>query len=180
MNSLRGMGKAFGIRLPRRRSENFAERAQAALAEELGEALSGLIESIEFISGKIEEYDERIEAVARERYPEVGRLSKIPGIGVLTALTFVVTLGHAGRFEHSRDVGGYVGLTPAQRQSGETDPQLPITKAGDGYLWKLLVQSAHCVLRSKQASQIRQWGVQSCERGGKNGRSGRRWQLRGS
>ena len=88
------------------------------------------------------------------------RLTSIPGVGRLTAVTFVLTLGRAERFAHSRDVGGFLGLRPRQRQSGARDPQLGISKSGDPYLRKLLVQCAHHILGHwGKDSALRQWGL---------------------
>ena len=79
---------------------------------------------------------------------------EVSGVGTLTAFSFMLTIGEARRFVRSRDVGGYLGLRPRQQQSGERHPQLGITKAGDRYLRKLLVQSAHCVLRKYALSGV--------------------------
>ena len=88
------------------------------------------------------------------------RLTSIPGVGRLTAVTFVLTLGRAERFAHSRDVAGFLGLRPQQRQSGARDPQLGISKSGDPYLRKLLVQCAHHILgHCGKDSALRQWGL---------------------
>jgi transposase len=46
----------------------------------------------------------------------------------------VLTLGSKERFQKSRDVGCYLGLRPRRSQSGDRDPQLGITKAGNVYL----------------------------------------------
>jgi len=64
----------------------------------------------------------------------------------LIALTFVLTVGDRERFGKSREVGCYVGLRPKQSESGQSQPQLPITKEGDRYLRMLLVQGAHHIL----------------------------------
>ena len=73
---------------------------------------------------------------------------------------FVLTLGRKERFAHSRDVGSYLGLRPRQKQSGERDPQLGISKSGDKYLRKLLVQCAHHILGHwGKDSALRQWGL---------------------
>jgi transposase len=58
----------------------------------------------------------------------------IHGVGHITALTFVLTLGDKSWFGRSRDVGCYLGLRPKRSQSGERDPQLGITKTGNAYL----------------------------------------------
>ena len=69
-------------------------------------------------------------------------LIKVYGVGQLTALTYVLTLGSKQRCQRSRDVGCYLGLRPRSSQSGERDPQLGITKAGNVYLRSLLIECA--------------------------------------
>ena len=96
-------------------------------------------------------------------------LCSVPGVGILTSLRYVLTLSDAQRFAHSRDVGPYLGLRPRQNQSGERDPQLGISKAGNGYLRKLLVQcSNHILGHFGKESELREWGLALAGRGGKN------------
>jgi transposase len=72
----------------------------------------------------------------------------------------VLTLGRTERFAHSRDVAGFLGLRPKQRQSGARDPQLGISQSGDPYLRKLLVQCSHSMLGHwGKDSALRQWGL---------------------
>ncbi|MDD9934442.1 MAG: transposase [Myxococcales bacterium] len=93
----------------------------------------------------------------------------IHGVGALTALAFVHTLEEPSRFTHSRQVGAYLGLVPKQSQSGSQDPQLRISKAGDGYVRKLLVNCAQRMLGPfGQDSDLRRYGLRIQERGGKN------------
>ena len=68
--------------------------------------------------------------------------------GAVTSLTYILTLEEPRRFARSRAVGAYLGLRPRQRQSGERDPALRITKAGDRDLRRLLVQCAQYIWRS--------------------------------
>jgi transposase len=66
-------------------------------------------------------------------------------------------------------VGCYVGLRPKQSESGQSQPQLRITKEGDRYLRQLLVQGAHCILsRRGPDTDLKRWGLKLAERGGKN------------
>jgi transposase len=75
------------------------------------------------------------------------------------------------RFRHSRDVGAYLGLVPRQSQSGQRDLQLPISKAGDGRLRRLLVQCAHHILGPfGRDSSLRRWALALAARGGPAGR----------
>ena len=81
----------------------------------------------------------------------------------------MLTIGDPGRFEKSRMVGCFLGLRPRQKDSGESNPQLGITKAGDVYLRKTLVNCAHYILGKHGAdSDLRRFGLRICERGGKN------------
>jgi len=142
-------------------------RAVAALPEFLRTALTGLLRQIDALSGGIGGYDRQIAGLA-EGHPELERLESIPGVGRLTALTFVLTLGRVERFAHSRDVAGFLGLRPKQRQSGARDPQLGISKSGDAYMRKLLVQCAHHILgHYGKDSALRQWGLAKSEGGKK-------------
>jgi hypothetical protein len=84
-----------------------------------------------------------IERLAQESYPQVARLKQVKGVGTLIALTFLPTLEDAHRFRKSRDVGCYLGLQPGRRNSGQSEPQMHISKEGDPYLRTLLVQGAH-------------------------------------
>jgi transposase len=159
VNTARSLAKGFGLRLPASITSTFGARALAKLPEDLHAALRGLLEQIDAIGGKIRDYEKRIAEVAA-KHAEVKRLAGVPGVGTLTAVTFVLTLGRKERFVHSRDVGSFLGLRPQQRQSGERNPQLGVSKSGDHYLRKLLVQCAHHILGQwGRDSALRQWGL---------------------
>lgn len=159
VNAARGIAKGIGHRLPKTITLTFGKRATAALPENLVPALTLLLGQIDKLSEGIAEYEARIAAIAAQR-PEVKPLTSIPGVGTLTALTFTLTLGRSSRFQQSRDVGSYLGLRPRRQQSGAHDPELGISRAGDKYLRKLLVQCAHYVLgRFGPDSALRQWGL---------------------
>jgi transposase len=162
VNAARGLAKGFGLRLPVAVTPTFGARAMAMLPEVLQAALRSMLEQIDQLGTAIRAYQQRIEASASQ-HPEMQQLASVPGVGVLTAATFVLTLGRKERFVHSRDVGSYLGLRPQQKQSGERDPQLGISRSGDRYLRKLLVQCAHHVLGTwGKDSALRQWGLSKC------------------
>jgi len=167
INSARGIAKGFGVRLPKSITATFGKRALADLPAMLGPALAAVLEQIDALSHRIAGYDQQVGKLAAA-HPEVQRLTSIPGVGPLTAVTFTLTLGRAERFAHSRDVAGFLGLRPRQRQSGARDPQLGISKSGDPYLRKLLVQCAHHILgHFGKDSALRQWGLAKAEGGKK-------------
>jgi transposase len=169
VNAARGLAKVQGLRLAPTITLTFAERSLATLPAALRTVLRPLLEQVDQLSRQIVNYDGLLEEIAATRYPETARLRSIPGVGPLTALTYVLTLSQAQRFAHSRDVGPYLGFQPKQRQSGGRDPQLGISKAGNSYLRKLLVQCAHHILgHFGPDSRLRRWGLLLAERGGKN------------
>jgi transposase len=160
INFARGITKTMGHRLPSSTSHCFAERVRAAVPEALYPALLPLLEVLKQMEAQIENYDDKIETLAAEQYPETRWLRQVPGVGTLTSLTFVLTVGQPERFAHSRDVGAFLGLVPQRRQSGEQDPQLPISKCGDRYLRRLLVQCAHVLMkRYGPDCALRQWAL---------------------
>lgn len=130
-----------------------------------------LLTLIDVITEQILAFDKEIDQLADSKYPESFALCQIHGVGALTSLTFVLTLEDKHRFRKSRDAGCFLGLQPRRSQSGRSDPQLGITKAGDGYLRTLLVQCAHHILGPfGPPSALQLWGRKLAERGGKNGR----------
>ena len=106
---------------------------------------------------------------AVERYPQTKPLQQISGVGALTSLAFVLTVGDPSRFEKSRDVAAYFGLVPRRDQSGTKDPQLGISKAGDTYVRRLLVGSAHYILGPfGPDTDLRRFGEKLASRGDKS------------
>jgi len=169
VNTARGLVKGFGYRLPDCTTTAFSNKALPQLPAVLQDQLIPLLAVIDTVNLEIQSYDRAIELMARQRYPETGFLQQVNGVGPLTALTFVLTVGDPERFASSRDVGCYVGLRPRHSQSGEYDPELGITKAGDTYLRKLLVQCSHHVLGQwGQDSALKRWGLKLVQKGGKN------------
>lgn len=170
VNAARGLAKCHGQRLARSVTATFGERSQELLKAELAAALEPLLQQIDALGKQIKVYDKQIQQQAAERYPETAALDAVPGVGALTALSFVLTLGDARRFRHSREVGAYLGLCPRRRQSGSRDPRLRISKEGDEYLRRLLVQCAHWILGPFGSdTALRRWGLRLAERGGAHG-----------
>jgi transposase len=166
INSARGLAKPMGERLKKCDAESVKE----SLADGMGEAVEAVIrpmlKSVEAISKQIAVYEDQIEGIAK-RYPEMKLLTQVYGVGTLIALTYILTIEDAQRFEHSRDVGPYLGLTRKQRESGDSEPELGITKAGDQLLRRLLVQGAHCILRQGAPdSDLKAWGMARLQPGG--------------
>jgi transposase len=75
------------------------------------------------------------------------RLTTIPGIGPITATALTATVGDATVFESGRHLAAWLGLVPRQNSSGGKERLGGISKAGDGYLRRLLVHGARAVMR---------------------------------
>jgi len=169
INSARGLAKSAGYRLAACATDYVKVELLATLPAELAQTLRPLLEAVEAVTRQILAIEAELEQIAREQYPETQRLRQVPGVGPLIALTFVLTIDDPGRFGKSRDIGCYVGLRPRQSESGERSPELSISKEGDRYLRKLLVQGAQQILRrSGPETDLKRWGWKLAGRGGKN------------
>ncbi|MGB2901653.1 MAG: IS110 family transposase [Candidatus Acidiferrum sp.] len=168
VNTARGLAKSLGERLPICDADQMGVEQTESLPAELQHVLEPLLTEVVSLTEKIKEMDRRVEQIARENYPETKLLQQVKGVGPLIALTFVLTLEDKTRFQKSRDVGCYVGLRPRRSDSGESQPQLRITKEGDAYLRKMLVQGAHYILGYRGPdTDLRRWGLKLAARGGK-------------
>lgn len=165
----RAMVKVFGARLPRCSTDAFARKVESFVPEVLRPALLPVLAIISALSAEIRELDRKIDALAKDTYPDTSLLSQVGSVGNLTALAYVLTLEDPSRFPKTRVVGSYLGLRPRQKDSGDKQPQLRITKAGDQLLRGLLVECAHHMLGPLGAdTDLRRWGLKLAERGGKN------------
>jgi transposase len=169
VNAARGLTKSYGQRLRKCGTEQMNREIAKGLSQELRDALDPLLGEIESLNERIAEYNRRAEQIAKEVHPEVALLKQVKGVGTLIALTYILTLDDPHRFHRSRDAGCFLGLRPGRRNSGNSEPQLHISKEGDRYPRTLLVQGAHYILGPfGQDSDLRCWGLKLAERGGKN------------
>jgi len=170
VNAVRGVVKSAGGRLPKCATASFAVQAGPALPDELRKATLPLLEQITALSGQIRRMDRQIEKLA-QRYPEIAVLRTAPGVGPVVAAAYVLTLDRPDAVHGSRAAGAFLGLRPQRSQSGDSDPQHRITKTGNIYLRRLLVQAAHYILgRFGPDSALRRWGLKLAASGGQRGK----------
>jgi transposase len=169
-NSVRFLLKSLGVFVPSSiKALAFTRKVRAQLAPADATLVEPLLAAIDELNAQIKALDAELEALAHETYPATERLRQIPGVGPLTALCFVLTLEDPKHFEHARSVGPYLGLVPRRDQSGETDKQLGITKAGHMQLRCLLVNCAHYILGPfGPPCALRTAGERIAARGGKS------------
>ena len=170
ISSVRFTIKSLGIRLPSPNTACFAKRCRILLEGEHGELLAMVepsLQILDLLTKNIRELERRIEVLCEESYPATRALRQIPGVGPITALSFVLTVGDAERFGRPRDVGAYLGLVPKRDQSGDLDKQLRISKAGDAYLRRLLVGAAQYILGPFGPDcDLKRTGLALAQRGG--------------
>ena len=102
INAARGLTKSYGERLPSCGTNQMGRDVAESLSPTLRTALDPLLEEVEEITERIREYDGMLGQMAKERYPEVDLLTQVHGVGILIALTFVLTVEDPHRFRRSR------------------------------------------------------------------------------
>lgn len=168
INRVRGVLKSFGVKVPRMSTRAFHARVGELVPPLLRPALVPLLEELGTIHLRIKSLDDTIQREIAARYPAIERLKQVHGVGTLTALAFALSIGDPGRFKKSRDIGPFVGLCPRKHSSGDSDPQLSITRAGNPFLRRILVQGAQYVLGPFGPDcELRRHGQKLVLRGGK-------------
>lgn len=168
-NSIRGFLKTYGVRLPLGRKD-FHELVLAA-ASRLGGAvkmsLEALLATLSAIDCEIKSFDVWLKKHAAQN-DDAKILKSIDGVGDITALAFLTEIDDPLRFKRSRDVAAYLGLTPKQYSSGETQKQGRISKQGSTYVRYLLIEAATVMLtRCSLWSPIKAWGMKLMVKVGK-------------
>jgi len=166
--SLRGVLRGFGLKVGPTTPRTFEARVRelvdghptlVTVAEALLAARTELLR-------RFEELERRLVEVGRADV-RVRRLTTVPGVGNLVALTFVAAIDDPSRFRSSRQVGAYLGLTPKRYQSGETDVSGRISKIGDHGVRTMLYEAANVMLtRPVKGSALKDWALAVAKRAG--------------
>jgi len=170
INSVRFLLKSLGVFVSSSiKAMAFTRKVRVQLSPADTALVEPLLAAVDAINAQVKALDAELETLAGETYPATARLRQIPGVGPLTALCFVLTLEDPRHFDHARSVGPYLGLVPRRDQSGQTDKQLGITKAGHVQLRCLLVNCAHYILGPfGPPCALRTAGERLATRGGKS------------
>lgn len=123
-----------------------AELEQLPLLPYAAERRKKLLAGLDGLEAEISELDRGVAEEARRR-PEAVRLMTHPGVGPVTALAMVLTLGPAERFESAKQVGSYFGLIPSEESSGGKQRLGKISKQGSSFLRFLLVEAGQTAAR---------------------------------
>jgi transposase len=167
VNRVRGLVKSVGGRLPACDARSFPDKVNACVPEALRVAVEPLLRTVTSLSEEIAALDRQVDELADHKYGRAtGAMRQVTGVGALISTTYVLTIRDPRRFPKSRQVGPYLGLTRRQNQSGESDPELGISKAGNEYLRQLLVNAAHYILGPfGPDTGLRRWGLRKAQAG---------------
>jgi len=147
-NQLQAMALSHGVQKKRKlwTKAGRAELEQLPLLAYAAQRRKKLLEALDELDVEISELDRRVAEEARER-PEAVRLMTHPGVGSVTALAMVLTLGPAERFGSGKQVGSYFGLIPSEESSGGKQRLGKISKQGSSFLRFLLVEAGQTAAR---------------------------------
>jgi len=165
-NQIRGLLKNFGLIIGKVGRSVFPTRVRELLMERpiLERAVLPLLDLREQLKTEVAEFDRMLLKLTRDN-DAARRLTTVPGVGPITALTFISTIDDPTRFRRSRSVGAYIGLTPKRYASGEIDRNGKISKCGDGMLRSYLFEAAGVLLtRVPKWCAIKAWGIKLAQR----------------
>lgn len=147
-NQLQAMALSHGVQKKRKlwTKAGRAELEQLPLLPYAAERRKRLLEALDGLEAEIVELDQQVAEEARER-PEAVRLMTHPGVGPVTALAMVLTLGPAERFGSAKQVSSYFGLIPSEDSSGGKQRLGKISKQGSSFLRFLLVEAGQTAAR---------------------------------
>jgi len=141
--------------------------AQLELSEALQAEIAPLVLLLQSLNEQIKQADLRLRVLA-EGDEVLARLRTVPGVGVITATSFVSTLDEAERFAGAKQARAYLGLVPSERSSGERQRRGHISKAGPGRARHMLVEAAWTILRRRSAANaaLHDWAAKIMARRG--------------
>ncbi|MBT4880166.1 MAG: IS110 family transposase [Alphaproteobacteria bacterium] len=168
-NSIRGMLKAYGVRLGPIGVEKFSEcinKTLNDLPEIFQKSISSLLNCIDQLIEEVKKLDKLLNVLAAKD-AEIKLLMTVPGVGRITAIAYKCALDDPSRFKDPYNVGAYFGLTPRQYSSGERVLQAGIFKCGNTDVRSLLMEAALVMLtRSKKWSRLKVWGIKIAQKRG--------------
>lgn len=158
MNQMRGHLHEFGIVMGQGRAA-LRKRLVEVLEDKslplmFRQSMRSMQEALETLEEKLSALDKRIESWSKQD-EQAQRLMTLGGVGAITASAAVATTGDARLFKNGRQYAAWLGLVPSQNSSGGKTKLGGITKRGDRYLRKLLIQGSRTVMLAAARAQKR-------------------------
>lgn len=167
MGTIRGLLKIYGFKIGTQ--SKFCDKVRLTikpLSSLVRSSIESLLSCIEKDEKSLKELDKMLSDI-QKKDDDCKRLMTIPGVGIITAMTYKVTLDHPERFKHSTSVGAYLGLTPKQYASGNVDRHGSISKIGSKECRTLLYEAAHTLLMcTKPTFKLKSWGLKLAKKKG--------------
>ena len=162
ITSLKGHLKVYGIRLGTGTGKTFRKKVECAIAAlntHVQQVIKSLLNVLDVVEEEIQKLDKTVKDIGKED-ERVKLLQTVDGVGPITALAYIAEIDNPLRFEDSKDVGAYIGLTSTQYSSGELQRQGGISKRGSKSTRCALVEAATTLLtRCKKRSKLQAWGL---------------------
>jgi transposase len=165
-NQIRGALKTLGVMTGTTKGRGFMPRVIELRADNdwLGPVLDPLIAAHASIAEQLKVVSASVLDAARED-ADVRRMMTVPGIGAMTALAFKAAIDDPRRFTSSTKVGPYLGLTPRQYQSGESEWIGGIGKTNDPLLRSYLYEAAGVLMtRVRRSCPLKIWALRLAKR----------------
>lgn len=169
-NDLRGILRNFGLKVGIVSTLNFEQRIRELIDgdDELIAIVGPLLAARREIRSQFDILHRRLLAIAKNDLI-CRRLMTVPGVGAVVALAYRSTIDVPARFQNSKAVGAFVGLTPASHQSGEKSRVGKVSCSGDTMVRTLLYEAAVTLLtRGQKWSWLRAWGMRIAKNRGVN------------
>lgn len=153
VNELHGLLAEYGEIMRKGRASLFSSipeilaRLEERLPGELIQSLREQLAEVDRLEKRISELERRIKSLSKDD-SGVKAISNIPGVGFLTATAAIAAMGNAGAFRSGREFAAWIGLVPRQTGTGGKIILKGISKRGDKYLRKLLINGAHSVIQN--------------------------------
>jgi transposase len=175
VNHVRGVLKSNALRAPGCSPESFHRKVVTVIPKELEVALLPIVHAIEHLTKEIKGLEAQIERMGKERYPITRTFQAVAGVGTLISTTFALTIGDPDRFPDARIVGAYIGGVPRLNSSGDSQPELSITKAGDVELRCLMVIAANYIMGPFGPDcDLRRFGMRMIDNGRRRGKNAKK------
>jgi transposase len=175
VNHVRGVLKHHALRAPSCSPESFHRKVVAVIPKELEMALLPLVQTIEQLNKQIKSLESQTQTMAKERYPITETFEAVAGVGQLISSTFAMTIADPNRFPDARTVGAYVGMVSRQDSSGDSNPELSITKAGDGEVRRLMVIAANYIMGPFGPDcDLKRFGLRMIDNGRRKGKNAKK------
>jgi transposase len=167
-NQIRGALKTLGAMPGPSKGRGFIPRVVALRFD--NEWLGPIIDPLLAVHASMEQQLKTISAgvlTSARDDPDVRRMMTVPGIGAMTALAFKAAIDDPERFTSSTKVGPYLGLTPRQHQSGESEWTGSVGRTSDPLLRSYLYEAAGVLMtRVRRACPLRDWALRLAGRVG--------------